>query len=78
MPASRRLILNPQKLLLSKWTAVTPRNKEKHFLVMQLLLPEVADAPIELIELQAIYNRRSRIMPWRELTDSSLWLPGWR
>lgn len=78
MSATRRLILNPQKLLLSKWTAVAPRNKEKHFIVIQLLLPEAADAPLELIELQAVYNRRSHIMPWRELTDNRLWLPGWR
>ncbi|ESS73906.1 tryptophan-rich protein [Methyloglobulus morosus KoM1] len=25
--------INPAKLLLSKWTAVTPQDKEKHFLV---------------------------------------------
>ncbi|PAM39480.1 hypothetical protein CEJ63_25450, partial [Acinetobacter baumannii] len=25
--------VNPAKLLLSKWTAASPRNKEKHFLV---------------------------------------------
>ena len=27
--------LNPKKLLNSKWTAVKPRNKEKHFLVTE-------------------------------------------
>ena len=32
--------LSPRKLLLSKWTAVTPRNKEKHFFVIRVTEPE--------------------------------------
>ena len=33
--------LQPNKLLLSKWTAVEPRAKEKHFLVAKLVDPEL-------------------------------------
>jgi hypothetical protein len=29
--------LSPKKLLHSKWTAVEPRNKEKHFLVTKVI-----------------------------------------
>ena len=37
-PASNRF--NPEKLLLSKWTARQPQNREKHFLVCELLRNE--------------------------------------
>ena len=32
--------LNPKKLLLSKWTTVTPHDKEKHFIVTGVIEPE--------------------------------------
>ena len=32
--------INPGKLLNSKWTAVNPVNKEKHFLVTEIALDE--------------------------------------
>ena len=31
--------LNRNKLLLSKWTAVIPRNKELHFIVTRVVAP---------------------------------------
>lgn len=70
--------LNPKKLLLSKWTAASPGNKEKHFIVTQLIEPEPPNIKIELIELEAIYSRRSFILPWHELTDANQWLQGWK
>lgn len=78
MPDSTSCRLNPNKLLLSKWTAAMPKNKEKHFLVTQLIKPEWPDAPVEHIELEAIYSRRSFILPWRDLTDTEQWLQGWQ
>ena len=69
--------LNPQKLLLSKWTAVVPRNKEKHFIVTKVIQPEAPAARIEFIEMEAVYSGRSFICPWRELTDVGQWLQGW-
>lgn len=78
MPDSTVRRLNPNKLLLSKWTAAKPQNKEKHFLVTQLIKPELPDAPIEHIELEAIYSRRSFILPWRDLTDTRQCLQGWQ
>ncbi|MGY6273963.1 TIGR02450 family Trp-rich protein [Methylomonas sp. MgM2] len=70
--------LNPNKLLLSKWTAARPKNKEKHFLVTRLIKPEWPDAPVEHIELEAVYSRPSFIVPWRDLTDTRQWLQGWQ
>jgi hypothetical protein len=40
MTKAHRPILNPQKLRLSKWTAVNPQEKEKHFLVTKVINPE--------------------------------------
>jgi tryptophan-rich hypothetical protein len=69
--------LNPRKLLLSKWTAVQPQHKEKHFLVTRVLLPDDPSQPITEVELEAVYTRSSRIIPWQSLTDSSCWRQGW-
>jgi tryptophan-rich hypothetical protein len=69
--------LSPKKLLLSKWTAVTPRGKEKHFLVVKLVDPEPPGSPVISVELEAVHSKRVRVLPWRELTDSSKWMRGW-
>jgi len=74
----RSLRINPCKLLLSKWTAVAPQHKEKHFIVTRLLEPADPAAPLVEIELEAVHSRRSRIMPWRELCDETRWRQGWR
>jgi tryptophan-rich hypothetical protein len=70
--------LNPRKLLLSKWTAVKPQNKEKHFIVIQLLEPEPPNIVLEQIELQAVYSNRCFIMPWRDLMVTDRWIQGWK
>jgi len=73
--------LNPKKLLLGKWTAVSPRDKEKHFIVTQLVLPAVSAVPappVVDIVIEAVHSGRSRSIAWRELTDTTRWLQGWR
>ncbi|MCE2744464.1 MAG: TIGR02450 family Trp-rich protein [Burkholderiales bacterium] len=70
--------LNPKKLLLSKWTAVNPVNKEKHFLVRGLVKPESDQLPIEQFELEAVHSGRIQIIHWRDLQDEGLWLQGWK
>ena len=74
-PAPPRL--NPKKLLLSKWTAVTPTNKEKHFVVTKVIEPEPPELRVELVELEAVHSRRSAVIPWRSLTDVAKWQHGW-
>jgi len=32
----------------------------------------------ESVELEAVYSKKIRIIPWRELTDSHYWLQGWK
>jgi tryptophan-rich hypothetical protein len=68
--------INPRKLLLSKWTAATPRNREKHFLVTELIKDE--EGTVLGIELQAVLTRRSERLPWQVLRDAQAWRMGWK
>lgn len=77
MPAQTKRRLNPKKLLLSKWTAVNPINKEKHFIITKLIEPELPETLIEFVELEAVYSKRKKVLPWRELTDENFWSQGW-
>lgn len=69
--------LSPRKLLLSKWTAAIPRDREKHFLVTRVIEPEPPGAPVELVELEAVHSKRCFLVHWRELTDAGRWRRGW-
>jgi tryptophan-rich hypothetical protein len=66
-----------KKLLLSKWTAVQPQSREKHFLVAKLVLPDELDGKLLEVELEAVHSGVSRRMAWRELKNSSVWRQGW-
>ena len=70
--------INPKKLLLSKWTAVHPIAKHKHFLVSKVILPEAPQEKIEFVEIEAIYSKKTRQIPWRNLMNSEEWLQGWK
>jgi tryptophan-rich hypothetical protein len=69
--------LHPKKLLLSKWTAVKPLAKQKHFLVCKVIEPEPPEAPVEWIEIEAVYSKKVRRIRWRELLDGAVWKQGW-
>ncbi len=77
-PNRAALRLNAKKLLLTKWTATHPQNKEKHFIVVKLIEPALPDGQIEMIEIEATYSKRRFALPWRELTDGTKWLQGWK
>lgn len=68
--------LNPSKLLLSKWTAAQPRNKEKHFLVTQLFRDD--EGTVLEIELQAVLTHRAERLPWQTLQNAESWKIGWK
>lgn len=69
--------IQPKKLLLSKWTAVTPIAKEKHFLVAKVVQPELEGGQIQWIDLEAVHSKATRRMPWSELRDDTRWVRGW-
>lgn len=77
MPSPTQNQINPKKLRLSKWTAVNPREKEKHFLVTKVIDPEKPKHLIELVEMEAVLTKRSFTMNWTELTDATKLVQGW-
>jgi tryptophan-rich hypothetical protein len=68
--------LNPDKLLLSKWTASAPQNREKHFLVTELFCN--ADGSVQQLELQALLTKRCQRLDWQALQDEQRWIMGWK
>lgn len=67
--------INPKKLLRSKWTAVHPTNKEKHFLITELKLDDEGEVIHCLIE--AVFTKREEVINWQDLKDSERWVQGW-
>ncbi|WP_426140930.1 TIGR02450 family Trp-rich protein [Pseudomonas sp. DWP3-1-2] len=68
--------LNPSKLLLSKWTAARPVNREKHFMVTELFRDE--DGTVLEVELQAVLTQRSERLAWQTLQNDETWRMGWK
>jgi tryptophan-rich hypothetical protein len=68
--------LNPKKLLLTKWTAVKPMAKQKHFLVSRVIQPEQPTDPIVSVEIEAVFSKTTQVIAWRELQDDGVWLQG--
>ena len=67
--------VNPNKLNLSKWTAISPQNREKHFLVTELIRDE--EGVVQQCVLEAVMTKREQVLPWQQLTDSGCWQQGW-
>lgn len=68
--------LNPKKLLRSKWTAVTPRNRQKHYIVTKVLSDDLG-SPQSCV-LEAVYTHEETTLDWRSLRDSTTWKIGWQ
>jgi tryptophan-rich hypothetical protein len=64
-----------EKLHLSKWTAVHPVNREKHFIVTRLLRDD--NEVVQACQIEAVHSRREQTLDWRELKNSERWLQGW-
>lgn len=67
---------NPKKLLHSKWTAVSPLNKEKHFMVTEVDFDE--EGEVERCLLEAVISNRSSVIDWAELKNAEKWQLGWK
>jgi len=70
--------IQPKKLLLSKWTATEIVSKQKHFIVTKLIDQPDPARPIELIEIEAVFSKAVRQIPWRDLCDDTQWKRGWQ
>ena len=69
--------INLKKLPNSKWTAVTPSDREKHFLVLDWVRDDAGE-PTDQVVLEAVLTNRLREIHWRDLEDSHSWRIGWR
>ena len=69
--------INPKKLLHSKWTAVKPKNKEKHFMVVTVEFDDESK-DVVLCELEAVMTTHVYSIDWQELKDSDVWRQGWK
>ena len=69
--------LNPKKLQLTKWTAVKPIAKQKHFLVSRVIQPAVETDAVEFVEIESVFSKATQIIKWRELQNDSVWRQGW-
>ncbi len=68
--------IHPKKLMHSKWTAVKPKNKEKHFMITAVEVDEeglVVECVIEAVMSKNEYN-----IEWRELNNTECWAQGWK
>lgn len=68
--------VSPKKLLHTKWTAVEPRDREKHFLVTDVIYDHRGVA--QRCRLEAVHSRRELELDWRDLKDSGSWRTGWQ
>lgn len=65
-----------KKLLNSKWTAVNPLNKQKHFVVVEVEYDE--NNTVLDCQIQAIMNKHTSAIDWQQLKNSKKWLQGWQ
>ena len=59
----------------SKWTAVKPVRKEKHFIVTEIEFDEKGSVTSCLIE--AVMSKRTIPIQWQGLKNQDQWIQGW-
>lgn len=68
---------NSKKLLMSKWTAVNPINKQKHFIVTECTIEEESLKVISCT-LEAVMTKNQFELIPEKLKDSGQWRQGWQ
>lgn len=68
--------INPQKLLMSKWTARRPEHKRKHFIVIKLIRDD--ELAVVACEIEAVRDNKVFIIDWQDLKHAEHWLQGWK
>jgi len=63
------------RLLGSKWTAVVPEQREKHFEVIRVMR---VDADVNHVVLRALLSKAERTVSVSQLDDAQRWQAGWR
>lgn len=66
--------INPAKLMLSKWTSLTPTNRECHFLITGV----VSEKPgHQVYKIESVLTGNSYHVKISDLKNASLWKMGW-
>jgi tryptophan-rich hypothetical protein len=68
--------INPKKLLNSKWTAMQPVNKQKHFMITAVEFDE--EQNVVSCTIQALMDKHESAIDWRDLKDKKKWVQGWK
>ena len=68
--------ISPKKLLHSKWTAVNPANKERHFMVVKVTYDDHKN--VEQCVIEAVLTEREMDINWRDLKNAEHWQTGWQ
>ena len=68
--------INPKKLLNSKWTALAPTKKEKHFMVTEIEFDE--EAVVISCSIEAVMSKRTTPIDWHDLKNDNNWVHGWK
>ncbi|WP_260259466.1 TIGR02450 family Trp-rich protein [Vibrio intestinalis] len=68
--------INPAKLHNSKWTAIKPSKRERHFLVSAIEFEE--DGSVASCTLEAILSKKEYAVDWKDFKDSEKWIQGWK
>ncbi|UJJ30665.1 TIGR02450 family Trp-rich protein [Halopseudomonas maritima] len=68
--------INPAKLLHSKWTAVSPVKREKHFMVVEVEHDE--EGAVLSCLLEAVLTQSRYSIDWHDLKDTERWRQGWK
>ena len=68
--------VSPKVLLNSKWTKVSVKNKEKHFVITRITFDE-EERVIECV-IEAVMSHNEYDIDWRDLKSSLLWKIGWQ
>ena len=53
--------VHPKKLLLTKWTAVQPVARQKHFVVTKVIEPEALEVPTDVAVTEPATARRAQL-----------------
>ena len=68
--------INPEKLMKSKWTAIDPVNRQRHFIITDVQRND--EGFVVSCELEAVITRKAAQIDWRELKDTNRWQMGWK
>lgn len=61
--------------MLSKWTALRPVKRGKHFLVTEV---QYLDSAVASCTLEAVLTGKEYRIDWQSLKDNTDWLMGWK